>query len=773
MVYSPCCVSQCRARLVGTILTLIVNAAPLAAVAAPRIVSPQSDSLVTTFKPYRYVCYQASPDSNSSQIGLVAPGRPPQNITLFETTQIPLEVRKVRGYIASLKLKNKSLKASILASAKKKLAQNLARIKVLNAVQRALRKGCEVIINHGPQETPISDGTPTPNAIQTGTPQPTATVPPGSTATPVRTPTPTSTRTQTPTATRTPTPMPTRTSTPGAPFSGDPLSLAPYHDHITVSECRHLLNKVAFGGDATFLNICTQSGLSAVVEAMLNYTPAPKPYTDPNTQIITGLQNEPDNYDISYRIYNDPPLPVVWNMSEPQYLASKYWIHHMIEGNPLKENIVYLLTDWFAVNIGSDNACLRYKCRSDYLKLYRDNALNFASTDAEVREFGRPGSFERLLLKQGFNVAMANWLNNADNTKNSLNQNFGRELLELFSVGTMDYITGVPNYDQSSVVGATAASTGYTTDYRGTSAFDPNRWDTTQKTVFSGKPWAATANFRYQSHYPGDSNNYVGLAEHILYNNNEAARYIAGQMFTRLVHPNLPRNAASDAFINTLANTFKNQGYHIGSFVRTLLKSNAMFSAGAYKPCVASSAETFIKMMRLMNLPAEERGSYAYSSGGTIYNAEFTNVPRTLEDVMADSGDDLLQPPSIFGKQLCGVWRGTTIHRGLNNLTAQHWLMRGNGFANVLRDINDETVAAGFDADTTANFDYLSLLPTPTASATEFIIYLEQMLDVPLNAAQRARMVQYAGNFSTATEKRTKIQGLLWLFFQQPEFNMR
>ncbi|MDZ4826468.1 MAG: DUF1800 family protein [Actinomycetota bacterium] len=87
------------------------------------------------------------------------------------------------------------------------------------------------------------------------------------------------------------------------------------------------------------------------------------------------------------------------------------------------------------------------------------------------------GNFQTLLSDTSKDPAMLIYLDNALSTKDLVNENYGREVLELFSLG-------VGNYTQTDVIGASRAGTGYTLDSRAKYKFDAAIHDNTTKTFF-------------------------------------------------------------------------------------------------------------------------------------------------------------------------------------------------------------------------------------------------------------------------------------------------
>jgi Protein of unknown function (DUF1800) len=95
-----------------------------------------------------------------------------------------------------------------------------------------------------------------------------------------------------------------------------------------------------------------------------------------------------------------------------------WWLDRMVRSNrPLVERMTLIWHDWFATSndgVGSQLLMLRQN------KLFRKNAL---------------GSFAKLLAGVTRDPAMLIWLSGIDNTRDAPNENYGRELMELFTLG--------------------------------------------------------------------------------------------------------------------------------------------------------------------------------------------------------------------------------------------------------------------------------------------------------------------------------------------------
>ncbi len=143
-----------------------------------------------------------------------------------------------------------------------------------------------------------------------------------------------------------------------------------------------------------------------------------------------------------------------------------WWLDRMVRtSRPLVERMTLNYHDWFATSnagVGSQKLMLAQN------RLLRRYAL---------------GSFQKMLVSITANPAMLVWLSGVDNRKDAPNENYGRELMELFTLGEGN------GYTENDVREQARALTGWTstwkrgkgqTDFR----FDKSRHDPGQKVIF-------------------------------------------------------------------------------------------------------------------------------------------------------------------------------------------------------------------------------------------------------------------------------------------------
>ena len=179
----------------------------------------------------------------------------------------------------------------------------------------------------------------------------------------------------------------------------------------------HLMRRAGFGASRRELERYASQGYEATVEELLHPEDAPP-----------ALEDE----DLIRRYHIDQNSLI--------YVEScqAYWLYRMINTRrPLEEKIALFWHHVFATG---------------YTKLNQPKAIL-----KQVEMFRRHGlgSFRNLLLELSRDPAMIFWLDNKDNHKDAVNENYGREILELFSMG-------VGNYTEDDVRECSRAFTGWT-----------------------------------------------------------------------------------------------------------------------------------------------------------------------------------------------------------------------------------------------------------------------------------------------------------------------
>ena len=224
------------------------------------------------------------------------------------------------------------------------------------------------------------------------------------------------------------------------------------------------------------------------------------------------------------------------------------------------------------------------------------------------------GSYRELLQAMAIEPAMLLYLDGAKSIRTSPNQNFARELLELFTIG-------VGTYTEADVVGVSRAWTGHTVTSTGLYQYDASRHDSTNKTIF------------------GITQNWTGpqVLDHILDApslQGLAARHLAKAMWESFAHPGAPSNVVGD-----LGDIFVASGFDIRALVRAMLLRPEFYSDTAKKGIVRPPVDFVVAILEASGLSA------------TVVGAAYE---------MVNMGQAPLVPPNVSGWKPNAAWINAT-----------------------------------------------------------------------------------------------------------------
>lgn len=234
------------------------------------------------------------------------------------------------------------------------------------------------------------------------------------------------------------------------------------------------------------------------------------------------------------------------------------------------------------------------------------------------------GNFATLLYGIAHDAAMLKYLNNDTNVKGRANENLAREIMELFSMGRDQ------GYTEIDIRQGARALTGYTYDpATGQFRFISDRHDTEPKTIF-GK----TGN------YSGDD--FVKLILDTPY----PAKFIARQLFAFFAHAD-----PSIDTVESLAGVLRQNNYELTPMLENLFLSEEFFNPQSMSTEVKSPVQLMVGLHRDLGL---KNPDYAY-----------------LATALRDMGQELFEPPSVFGWQSGRSWITTSRILGRYNVLAE------------------------------------------------------------------------------------------------------
>jgi hypothetical protein len=291
-----------------------------------------------------------------------------------------------------------------------------------------------------------------------------------------------------------------------------------------------------------------------------------------------------------------------------------WWLYVMLQGgHPLREKMTLFWHNHFATSITKvldPQLMFRQNC------LLRRHAL--ARFGPLLHEISRDG-------------AMQVWLDSNTNIKGRPNENYARELMELFSLG-------VGHYTEQDVKEAARAFTGWHTDGRGF-RLDAGSHDGGSKTVL-GQTGA----------WGGDD------VVRIVLGRPETARFLVRKLYQFFFSENTD---PPDALLTPLCDSFRQSDYDIASLVRTMLASRHFYSEHAFRQRIKGPVEYV--------LGAVQAVYRRYPEG----EADYRPLPqRGLVKWLGGMGQELFAPPNVKGWPGGRSWLNTATLLERDNFAA-------------------------------------------------------------------------------------------------------
>jgi uncharacterized protein (DUF1800 family) len=236
----------------------------------------------------------------------------------------------------------------------------------------------------------------------------------------------------------------------------------------------------------------------------------------------------------------------------------------------------------------------------------------FAQQQNNVVRTYSMGSFKSLLMAISKDPAMLQFLNNQQNRKDHPNENFAREVMELFTLGR-------GNYNEEDVKEAARAFTGWGFNFLGEYQFRPRQHD------------FGTKKFR------GEVKDFTGeqIIEAIL-DDKTTARFITTKLYRHFISDKVP----TAGVIEPWADSFYKSGYDIEKLMLAILESEEFNSGVNTGTKIKSPVELLITLMR--------------HTGG-----EFEN-PQGLIFLQRALGQVLFYPPNVSGWPAGKAWIDST-----------------------------------------------------------------------------------------------------------------
>ncbi|MCC6953149.1 MAG: DUF1800 family protein, partial [Deltaproteobacteria bacterium] len=308
---------------------------------------------------------------------------------------------------------------------------------------------------------------------------------------------------------------------------------------LTESDVRHLYDRAAFGAvTPEIINLGVSQGVGPLVDNLMNPVPSPAVETESSKYLDENFTTDSTN--VTDR-------------------GVQLWaLNNLIkQPNPFHDRFAFL----FLHNVLATS-----------MEALTDDAMNPLMVDHlnKIRAGAVSGDYITLLKQISRDPVMLIWLNGNQNTKFKPNENFARELMELFTLSPVD-AAGNINYSETTVAQVARACTGWTvqrlnvgdnqfvySSVFGEQIHDPDP----AKVIFEGTP------------YQGLVNNDFDVIDHIFARHPDVDNYLAERILKEYLN-----ETPSQRVVESLARFLKANNFNVSLALRKVLKSEAFYDA--------------------------------------------------------------------------------------------------------------------------------------------------------------------------------------------------
>lgn len=353
---------------------------------------------------------------------------------------------------------------------------------------------------------------------------------------------------------------------------GVSLSMTPYTGPWTKAEAAHLLRRTTFGPTNQQMLDAETNGMNATVTSLLQLPAATQPlaYLPEETIVAPGTTWVNAVYP------TDPTDAQVVETARILSLAG--WLMQRINTEQLTiaEKMSLFWQNHFSANVGADA-----RATFEYLDLLYNSSL---------------GNFKQLVKDVTIDPNMLMFLNGATNTLYSPNENFARELLELFTIGKGPQIGpgDYTNYTEDDVAAGAKILTGYLVDglrsdtlTSVTSNFTPILHDTSTKTLSSHFGGAVITD--------NGANEYADYID-VIFQQDEVANHICRKLYRYFVNYDLTPIVESTVIAEMAATLIANS-YNVLPVLTELFSSEHFYDISVRGALIKSPLEMIYSMM--------------------------------------------------------------------------------------------------------------------------------------------------------------------------------
>ena len=342
------------------------------------------------------------------------------------------------------------------------------------------------------------------------------------------------------------------------------------------AKAAHLLNRAGFGGTPAEIEALHQAGFDAAVERVLQFTDDSAAFPKPDgtapqdmMEMQMAMRKLPENE------RREKMQAEQKSKMEQLFVLVDWWLDRMRRSpNQLREKLTLFWHGHFATSV---------------LKVREPFGLWQQNETLRQNALGNFGTMTRAIARD---PAMIFYLDTQQNHKNHPNENFARELMELFTLG-------IGNYTEEDIQQAARTFTCYKINPR-TMTFQLAEFerDDGEKKIFG-----RTGNF--------SAEDFIDM----ILEKPACAKHIAKKLWTFFAYED-----PAPALVEQLADSFRGHHYEIRPLMGEILRSTEFYSAPAIRSQVKSPIQWFVQTARELeiDLPRGQAANNALRSLGQV-----------------------------------------------------------------------------------------------------------------------------------------------------------
>jgi uncharacterized protein (DUF1800 family) len=389
-------------------------------------------------------------------------------------------------------------------------------------------------------------------------------------------------------------------------------NLLPYTGPWTKTEAAHLLRRTMFGATYQQIADAVSNGMNATVSSLLQIPSIGDPLAYDAAETIVASGTTWIN-----AVY-PPDITGAQNVENARLKSMAAWMMGRInnEGVSIAEKICLFWHNHFAATLANDS-----RATYTYYMLLRSHAL---------------GNFKQMVKDVTIDPCMLLFLNGATNTLYSPNENYARELLELFTIGKGPQI-GVgdyTNYKEEDVAAGAKILTGYLVDGLRSSTL-------TSVTANFNTVLHDTTTKQLSSHFGNATVTNQGATEYsayidVIFQQNQVANYICTKLYRYFVNYDLT-TAVTTNVIPEMAATMIANNYDILPVLDQLFKSEHFYDVALRGSIIRGPLETIFAMFNT----SQSKPTFTLPVNSDLY--------LTIYGFAGQMNQGYATPPSVAG----------------------------------------------------------------------------------------------------------------------------